>query len=98
MASSAYSCVIRVSAQQRPTNHEPLWILRSEDLPGLLLAGPDLPPLLEDVPAAIRVLFRDNYGMEVEVLRASSPPKMRESEPAPTFTLPAMWTAIPATA
>ena len=96
MARSTYSCVIRVSAEQRPTNDASLWILKSEDLPGLLLAGPELSPLLEDVPAVIRMLFRDNYDMEVEVLRAASLSEVRE--PGPWLTLPATWTAIPAPA
>ena len=96
MATTSYSCVIRVSAEQRPTNDKPLWILKSEDLPGMLLAGPDLPPLLADVPVAIQVLFRENYGMEVTVLPVASPREVRD--PMPILTLPATWTAIPAAA
>lgn len=50
------------------------WKITSQDLPGLILAGKDLPALLRDIPKAVKILLEKNYGMtEVKVDRAVSP-------------------------
>lgn len=43
------------------------WTVTSKHLPGLFLGGQDLDALRKDLPAAIQLLFRLNYKMNVEV-------------------------------
>ena len=40
----------------------------SEQLPGLFLSGKDLSALLADVPSAIKMLYRLDCGMDVQVV------------------------------
>lgn len=39
------------------------WLLRSRDLPGLLLWGPNLEALQKEMPAAIKFLVEKNLGI-----------------------------------
>jgi hypothetical protein len=64
-ASSSYTTLINVQMEFHPEAKR--YALTSTDMPGLLLAGSDLPALLADVPAAIKLLYQLNYGMNVEV-------------------------------
>lgn len=68
MASRMYSRIIYVKAEFADAGK--CWALSSADLPGLLLAGSDLTALLADLPAAIKLLYRLNYQMDVEVAEA----------------------------
>lgn len=68
MASRMFSRIINVKAEF--ANAGKCWALSSPDLPGLLLAGGDLTALLADLPAAIKLLYRLNYQMDVEVVEA----------------------------
>ena len=64
MANSGYSCVIQVNENYREGGH---WELTSKNVPGLYLAGKDLSALRADVPNVIKVLFKNNYDLAVEV-------------------------------
>jgi len=65
MASRMYARIINVRAEFADAGK--CWALTSDNLPGFLLAGSDLNALLDDVPNAIKLLFRLNYQMDVEV-------------------------------
>ncbi|MGE0278755.1 MAG: hypothetical protein AB7R40_25435 [Nitrospiraceae bacterium] len=43
------------------------WTITSKHLPGLFLGGKNLQVLRDDLPAAIKLLFKANYDMDVEV-------------------------------
>lgn len=45
---------------------EGIWILTSDDLPGFFLAGENIDTLKENIPDAIKLLYKLNYQMEVE--------------------------------
>jgi hypothetical protein len=67
-ATTSYTRLISVQlAYQRSKKR---FALTSTDVPGLLLAGSDLPLLLKDVPAAIKLLYKLNYGMNIKVVEA----------------------------
>lgn len=95
MATTTYSCVIRVTEECSTEDGTEFWVLTSNDLPGLLLGGRDLDALRADVPDAIRILFRENYGMEVRVLRATEPKALASGVPEAEHPPPVTWTAIP---
>ncbi len=65
MASRMYTKLINVKAEYADAGK--CWALTSNDLPGLVMAGGDLDALLADLPQAIKLLFRLNYQMDVEV-------------------------------
>lgn len=41
------------------------WTITSNELPGLFLGGQDLAALRKDLPAAIELLFRLNYKLDI---------------------------------
>jgi len=49
------------------------YFVNSPDLPGLALKGKDYQELFEIMPYLIKELYKDNYGMDVEVTRISEP-------------------------
>jgi len=60
-------CVIAVTI-------EPMgkyYFVNSPDLPGICLIGKDHDELFNKLPQIIKILFKDNYGMDVEVATAS---------------------------
>lgn len=64
-ATTSFSTIVNVQIEQH--QEDKVFALTSKDLPGFFLAGKDLPVLLQDVPAAISVLYKCNYGMDVLV-------------------------------
>lgn len=64
MASHMHTTLITIRVEYHPDGY---WAISSKDLPGLMLAGRDIGPLVEDVPAAIKLLYKLNYQMDVEV-------------------------------
>ena len=55
----------------------------SEDLPGLVLTYRDREQIVQDLPEAIRTLYKVDYQEDVEVLALESPadpPKLREAK------------------
>lgn len=60
------------------------WMITSDDLPGLILGGKDLPALLRDLPKAVKILLEKNYGMShVTVDRAVSPASFQKKSYQP---------------
>lgn len=54
----------------------------SDDLPGLFLTYPTREQIVDDLPDAIRLLFKANYGEDVEVFAldsAADPPELKDS-------------------
>lgn len=64
MGNSRYVGVVSVESTMRDGGY---WVVKSEELPGLLLSGKVLPKLMADVPNVIKSLFKLNYGMDIEV-------------------------------
>lgn len=72
------------------------WLLRSRDLPGFLLWGPDLEALRKEVPAAIKFLVEHNLGIPNVVVAptvsarempmATQTPVNRAHKVAPNYT------------
>lgn len=95
MARTRYSCVIPVKEEHVTDEYgnDDFWVLTSDVLPGFVLGGRDLDALHADVPDAIRILFKENFDMNVEVRRVAAPESLKEGISVP---LPkAAWTAIP---
>ena len=54
------------------------WMITSDDLPGLILAGKDLHALLRDLPKVVKILLEKNYRLtEVKVDRADPPASLQ---------------------
>ena len=52
--------------------------------------------LHSDVPDAIRILFKENYGVEVDVFRVIEPKHIGQGVPNPgAHATPTAWTAVP---
>jgi predicted RNase H-like HicB family nuclease len=64
LASSSYASLININVEYDRQGH---WVLSSKDLPGLLLSGKQLDALFNDVPNAIKLLYKLNYQMDVTV-------------------------------
>ena len=73
MGNSRYVSVVNVVSERRDGGY---WILKSDNLPGLLLCGKVLKQLFDDVPAAIKMLYKLNYDMEVNVTEAATDPRL----------------------
>ena len=98
MAKRSYSCVIPVKEEHvtDDSGTEHFWILTSDILPGFVLGGRDLEALHNDVPDAIRILFKEEYAMDVDVYRVTKPQHIRHDDPDPVMHgEPAAWTAVP---
>ena len=64
MANNTYSNIINIKEKLHQGAH---WTITSANLPGLFLGGKDLKALRNDIPIAIKSLYRMNHGMDVEV-------------------------------
>ena len=97
MAKSSYSCVIPVAQEfiKDETGTDKFWTLTSDSLPGFVMGGRDLDALHSDVPDAIRILFKHNYDMDVDVLRVTAPQDIARDIPESELSAPEAWTAIP---
>ncbi len=82
MATSEYARIIRLIID---THDDGCYAMTSPSLPGLLLAGKDLNALLMDVPSAIKLLYKLNYQMDVDVRPAT------EELPRTAKTKPSGW-------
>ena len=91
-ASSSYTCTIRVEEAFMEGGY---WMFTSQDLPGLLLCGKDKHFLRDDVPAVIKMLFRENYSMEVEVRRVEAVSAIARRTPEQYLEAPRVWAATP---
>jgi len=91
MATDKYSSVIRVVGALKDDGN---WLMKSNDLPGLLLCGKDLNKLYNDIPGVIKTLFKLNYDMTVDVALDRAPAQISNNlhEIKPTEN----WIAIPA--
>ncbi len=94
MASCNYAAVIRVDETFRKGGY---WLLTSNDLPGFVLCGKDIKTLRDDVPAAIKILVKANYDMDVEVRPLIQPSEMVKCKEGVDMPLPEAWTAVPIT-
>lgn len=93
VASSTYSTVISLHIEAN--REDGFYAISSKDLPGLVLGGKDLFALLKDVPAAIALLFKLNYGLKVQVTPADG--KIQKTpEPKEWQPLPHTFVAVPA--
>ena len=93
MTSKTYTSVVRVREEMREGK---FWMVTSEDLPELLLAGKNLDLLRKDVPNVIKMLFKLNCGMDVEVHPNLKPQEMTTKRPtSQVFKRLTDWTAIP---
>lgn len=70
------------------------WVVKSNDLPGLLLWGKDIRALREDIPLAIQTLYRLNFELEVQVSMAGSPVAANKAC-APKPHRHTNWAAVP---
>lgn len=91
MAQCKYVGVISVQREYR----DGAWILTSENLPGLFLAGDDLKAIRADIPAAIKLLYSLNYAMDVNVCVAGEPENATKKQPTSGSE---RWAAIPSAA
>lgn len=97
MAKSSYSCVIPVTQEciKDETGTDEFWTLTSDSLPGFVMGGRDLEAMHSDVPDAIRILFKHNYDMDVDVFRVTAPQDIARDIPESELSTPEAWTAIP---
>lgn len=72
MANYNYTGVVKIKEEFRDGS----WLITSDNLPGLFLAGEDLHILHTDIPAAIKLLYELNYSMNVKVCAAGNPKDM----------------------
>jgi hypothetical protein len=49
------------------------YFVSSPELPGLALMGKNHTELFDKLPYLIKELYKDNYGMDVQVVKASEP-------------------------
>lgn len=97
IASRMFTKLINVRAEFADAGK--CWALTSNNLPGLLLAGGDLAALLADLPNAIKLLFRLNYQMDVDVAEVdedgSEMGRARDSETvSPLRSFPRAFAAV----
>jgi len=92
MASRMHTTLINVRVEYADDGR--CWVLSSKDLPGLLLAGCDIYALLADVPVAIKLLYKLNYQLEVEVAPAEDDGVGRRQEKSPLKPLPRSFVAL----
>ena len=85
MGNCTYVGVVRVSGEIKDKG----WVITSENLPGLFLAGNDLEKLTADIPANIEMLYQLNYGMSVKVCVAGEPGIQK-----PPKLVPPIWGAV----
>lgn len=71
------------------------WLITSKDLPGLFLAGDDMDRLQSEIPEAIKLLFKLNYDMAVQVCPMSPAPGATMGKPQIQKSTDE-WTAIAA--
>lgn len=88
MADSKYVGFVRVTSGYKDGG----WVITSENLPGLFLAGSDPDALRADLPEAIMNLYKLNYGMNVRVCPAGEPGVTKQSA---SKVLPSTWAAVP---
>ena len=69
MANSRYFGLVQVVSELK----NGYWVVTSKDMPGLLLCGKTLKELMQDIPAAIKLLFKHNYDMDIEVVPVGDP-------------------------
>jgi hypothetical protein len=62
------------------------WTITSKRLPGLFLGGQELKLLREDLPVAIKLLFKANYSIDVEVAVLVDGPNGQPVDDSPRFT------------
>lgn len=87
-----YSCVITSKAVLR---EEGYWVITSNDLPGMLLSGKDLHKLVIDIPNVIKVLFKKNFGADVNVLKTISPSEIKKKPLEESIEPSSQWTTVP---
>lgn len=92
VASSTYSTLITLDIEANRDNG--FFAITSKNVPGLVLGGTDLFALLKDVPAAIALLFKLNYDLNVRVVPADS--KIQKTEEPKWQALPHTFVAVPA--
>ena len=90
MANCNYVGVVKIQGEYKDGS----WMIVSENLPGFFLAGGDLRKLRSDIPAAICLLYKLNYGMDVKVCLAGEPGE-RPLKPAVREFMREKWAAVP---
>jgi hypothetical protein len=89
MGEKSYVGIISVKQEIREGG---FCVVTSDDLPGLLLCGKKPDELASDIPKAISLLFRLNYGMNVNV----QPVADRFAKKCVARPTPNVWAAVPA--
>lgn len=94
MGHSKYAGTVKIGSELKEGGY---WVVESDDLPGLVLCGKVLKKLIADVPNAIKMLFKLNYGMEVDVNPATSDPRLVGIEDSHTVPhqAPDCWVTMP---
>ena len=92
MGNSDYVQVVNVQLERKDGGY---WVVSSKELPGLLLSGKLLKKLIGDIPNAIKILFKLNYEMDVEVKMSSEHPRTASSH-EPIDKMPETWVAYSA--
>lgn len=90
MGNSSYVQVVNVQCIRQDGGY---WVVSSDELPGLLLCGKVLKKLIEDVPNSIRLLFKLNYKMEVDIIAAADDPRMVGHHETDRQSMPKRWVA-----
>ncbi len=93
MGTQGYATTISVHALS--ADDDGWHLIESEDLPGLLLAGKNLPALEADIPAAIKLIYRLNYGMNVDVRRHIRPEAMQTQQLPVKMSDTESWVVVP---
>ncbi|MCK4710092.1 MAG: hypothetical protein KAU21_15845 [Gammaproteobacteria bacterium] len=91
MASCNYASVIRVQEELREGH---FWVITSDDLAGLLLCGKEIKKLRADIPSAIKMLFKANYDMDVDVKALAEPAKVVKCKRPSDMPKPEGWAAV----
>lgn len=72
------------------------WVITSDDLPGLFLVGENLSDLRDTTPTAIKLLYKLNYDMEVDVRPTMEPKQARRiCNEGAKIPRPKGWAAVP---
>jgi len=91
MATSSYLTVARTKIEYREGGY---WVITSDEVPGMLMAGKDPRSLYADIPNVIKMLYKLNYQLDVQVSEVVARPRfIKRSDAQPTHQLksPKSW-------
>jgi predicted RNase H-like HicB family nuclease len=96
MSSTMKSHLIEVGIEYHPDG---CWAISSKNLPGLVMAGKDIEALIGDLPNAIKLLYKLNYQLDVQVAIAGEDgASLHEERKSAFIPLPSKFVALSAAA